>query len=199
MFWTGAVWGLVAITLLLLTMRGIGVFSFGGVALAGLRIVKFAGFWAVLFLVVAAFEEFLFRGYSQFTLARSFGFWPAALLLSALFGSVHLGNKGEAWTGALGAAIIGLFWCFTLRRTGSLWFALGMHAAWNWGETFLYSVPNSGIVEPGHLLRSSFHGSRWLTGGSVGPEGSVLLFVLVALMWPVFDRAYPAKSRPAGT
>jgi hypothetical protein len=55
----------------------------------------------------------------------------------------------------------------------------------------LYSVPDSGGVSPGHLLKSSFHGPKWLTGGSVGPEGSVLIFVLLVLLWILFDRTYP--------
>jgi hypothetical protein len=44
---------------------------------------------------------------------------------------------------------------------------------------------------PGHLLNSSFHGPAWLTGGSVGPEGSVLVFVVIVAMWVLFDRIYP--------
>jgi membrane protease YdiL (CAAX protease family) len=195
-FWIGLVWGICAITLLLAVMRGVGVFYFGGLALHGTRILKFAAFWGVLFLVVGFFEEFITRGYTQFTLARGMGFWPAAVLLSAAFGAVHLGNPGEAWVGALAAASIGLFFCLTLRRTGTLWFAVGMHASWDWGESFLYSVPDSGQVAPGHLLSSSFHGARWLTGGSVGPEGSVFVFVLIAGMWLLFDRLYPAGYAP---
>ena len=192
-FRIGALWGIIAITLLLLVMRGAGAFYFGGLALHGPRVLKFAVFWGMLFLIVGFAEEFLFRGYSLFTLADGIGFWPAALLLSGIFGAVHLGNQGEAWIGGLAAACIALFFCFTLRRTGTLWFAVGMHACWDWCESFLYSVPDSGVVAPGHLLNSSFHGPHWLTGGSVGPEGSVLVFVLIALMWVVFDRLYPAK------
>jgi CAAX protease family protein len=198
-FWWGVFWGIWAITLLLGVMRGFDAFYFGGLALHGPRILKFAAFWGVFFLIVGFFEEFIVRGYSQFTLAQGMSFWPAALLLSAIFGALHLGNRGEAWVGALAAAFIGLFWCFTLRRTGTLWFAVGMHAAWDWGESFLYSVPDSGTVAPGHLLSSSFHGPRWLTGGSVGPEGSVLVFVLIALMWLVFDRVFPARSTRNGS
>jgi membrane protease YdiL (CAAX protease family) len=193
-FWVGAVWGVLAITFLLLLMRGIGVFCFGGVALHGTRAVKFAAFWGLLFLLVGLAEEFVSRGYSQFTLTQGIGFWPAALLLSAAFGAIHLQNQGEALIGALGAALAGLFWCLTLRRTGSLWFAVGMHASWDWSESFLYSVPDSGWIAPGHLLRSSFHGPPWLTGGSVGPEGSVLLLVLIPILWVAFDRLYPAKN-----
>ena len=137
------------------------------------------------------------RGYSQFTLAQGIGFWPAALLLSAGFGAIHLGNQGESWVGALAAACIGLFWCLTLKRTGNLWFAVGMHMTWDWSETFLYSVPDSGLLAPGHLLNSSFHGSAWLTGGSVGPEGSLLVFLIVAGMWIIFDRLYPNSNSPS--
>ena len=102
----------------------------------------------------------------------------------------HRSNEGEQWTGLLAAAAIGLFFCLTLRRTGSLWFAVGFHAAWDWGETFVYSVPDSGTVFPGHLLKSSFHGPGWLTGGMVGPEGSLLCFMVIAVVWGVFARAY---------
>jgi CAAX protease family protein len=191
LFWVGTVWGIVAITLLLVVLRMAGAFYFGGLALHGLRMLKFGAYWGVVFLLVGLTEEFLMRGYTQFTLTQGMGFWPAALLLSVLFGAMHLSNQGEAWIGALSAGLIGLFFCLTLRRTGTLWFAVGMHAAWDWGESFLYSVPDSGSVSPGHLLNSSFHGSRWLTGGTVGPEGSVLIFVVVAVLWIVFDRVYP--------
>lgn len=196
-FWTGALWGISAITILLLVMRGVGVFNFGGLAIHGVRVLKFGLFWAFLFLVVGLFEEFLARGYTQFTLTKIIGFWPAALILSVAFGAVHfpqeyaLGDKWAAWSGVLGVVFIAMFFCLTLRRTGTLWFAVGMHAAWDWGESFLYSVPDSGTQTPGHLLRSSFHGQDWLTGGPVGPEASVLVFVVIAALFIVFHFAYP--------
>jgi membrane protease YdiL (CAAX protease family) len=194
MFWVGAVWGFCSITLLLALMFGLRVFDFGHLALHGARVVRFALFWAVFFLLVGFFEEFLLRGYTQFTLTRSMGFWPAAVLLSCMFGLIHLQNAGEQWPGLLAAAAIGFFFCLTLRRTGSLWFAVGFHMAWDWGETFFYSVPDSGTLFPGHLLDSAFHGPGWLTGGKVGPEGSLLCFVVIGVIWAVFVWAYPAGS-----
>lgn len=196
LFWVGLLWGIVSLSVLMLLMHTVGVFSFGSLALHGGRITKFAGFWAVYFLLVGFFEEFTFRGYTLFTLANGVGFWTAAVVLSLLFGGLHLLNSGEAWVGALVAALVGFFFCFTVRRTGSLWFAVGMHTSWDWGESFLYSVPDSGGMVPGHLLNPSFHGSRWLTGGSVGPEGSVLVFAVMAALWVVFDRVYP-ETKPA--
>ncbi len=196
-FWVGAVWGMVSLSMLLLALHTAKAFDFGTLALHGVRMVKFAVFWAAFFLLVGFYEEFFTRGYTQFTLTQAVGFWPAAVLLSAGFGALHLENPGESRVGILGAVLIGLFFCLTLRRIGNLWFAVGFHASWDWGESYVYSVPNSGWTPPGHLLHSSFHGPDLLTGGSAGPEGSVFLFVLLALLWVVFDRMYPEVKYPA--
>ena len=191
LFWVGAVWGFASITLLMALMYGLRVFDLGHLAMHGVRIVKFAAFWAAMFLLVGFFEEFLLRGYTQFTLTRAMGFRPAAVLLSCVFGLIHIRNEGEQWPGLLAVVVIGFFFCLTLRRTGSLWFAVGFHAAWDWGETFFYSVPDSGTMFPGHLLSSSFHGAKWLTGGMVGPEGSVLCFLVIGMIGAAFARRYP--------
>jgi uncharacterized protein len=194
LFWVGSLWGFAAISVLMFALYGLHVFRFGHLALHGGRILRFAVFWGVMFLLVGLFEEFLLRGYAQFTLARGTGFWWAALVLSCTFGLIHIPNNGEDWSGLLGAAIIGFFFCLTLRRTGNLWFAVGFHAAWDWGETFFYSVPDSGMVAPGHLFSSSLQGTKWLSGGMVGPEGSLLCLGLIALVWVAFDRAYPRAA-----
>jgi len=186
----GALWGFAAISLLMLALYGLHVFHFGHLALHGTRMAKLGAFWAVMFLLVGLFEEFLLRGYTQFTLSRGIGFWSSALALSCAFGLIHLRNGGEQWPGLLAAGAIGLFFCLTLRRTGSLWFAVGFHAAWDWGETFFYSVPDSGMVAPGHLLSSSLQGPSWISGGTVGPEGSVFCFLIIAMSWIAFDRTF---------
>lgn len=196
LFWTGAVWGLAAVSVLLWTLHIAGGFDFGRLALHGVRILKFAAFWGVFFLAVGVAEEFYLRGYTQFTLTQAIGFWPSALILSIVFGAIHFHNPGETPAGLLATGCIGLFFCFTLRRTGSLWFGVGFHAAWDWGESFLYSVPDSGTVSPGHLLKSSLHGPAWLTGGSAGPEGSVLLFVILIMLAIAFDRVYREVKYP---
>jgi membrane protease YdiL (CAAX protease family) len=197
LFAEGVAWGFVGISVLIFALYGARTFHFGHILLHGVRVARFAAFWAAMFLLVGLLEEFLFRGYTLFTLARGVRFWPAAIVLSATFGLIHLRNGGEQWAGALAAAAIGFFFCFTLRRTGNLWFAVGFHAAWDWGETFFYSVPDSGTMSPGHLLSSSLRGPTWLSGGSVGPEGSVLCFVVIALAWIAFDRVYPThNARP---
>ena len=196
-FCQGIVWGLSMITAMILLIRLLGGYSFGELALHGSMLWGYAALWGLVLLCVGFFEEFIFRGYTQFTLATGVGFWPAATMLSATFGALHLGNGGEDKVGALSVFVIGMFFCLTLRRTGNLWFVVGLHAAFDWGETFLFSVPDSGIVAPGHLLNSSFHGPVWLTGGTVGPEGSVMAFVVVGLAAVLFSRMFPPRDEVA--
>lgn len=193
LFCQGAVLGLIEISSVVGAMSVLGAYRFGRIAIHGQALLYYAVFWALFFLVVGLCEEFQYRGYVQFTLAQALGFWPAAVLLSVAFGLVHLGNSGENWVGAAGVALTGLLWCFTLRRTGSLWVAVGMHAAFDFGETFLYSVPDSGYVFPGHLSNAIVAGPGWLTGGSVGPEASVFDFVMLILFFFVIHRLYPAR------
>jgi len=194
LFWQGVVWGLAYETLEMAAIAVLGGFKFGTFALAGAALAKFALLWAIGFVFVGLFEEFFFRGYALFTLASRMGFWPAALLLSGIFGATHLTNHGEGWVGALSVFLFGLFGCFTLRRTGNLWFMIGLHAASDYAETFIFSVPDSGLKATGHLLNSSLSGPRWLTGGTIGPEGSLIAFILFAIFFLAFNWAYPAKK-----
>jgi membrane protease YdiL (CAAX protease family) len=181
-FWQGVAMGFVGISALLGAMRAAGVFHVDSVALRGAAILKYAILWGFVFLAVAFFEEFSFRGYALFTLTTGVGFWPAALASSLLFGYVHHGNHGETWLGAFNAGFVGLLFCLMLRRTGDLWLPLGFHAAWDWGESYFYGVPDSGELVTGHLVNVSFSGPHWLTGGTVGPEGSWLCTLLLALL-----------------
>jgi len=193
-FWLGCLFGLCEIGVLIGVIALFKGYSFGSLAEHGAEIGKWALFWGAFFLVVGFFEEFLFRGYTLYTLADGIGFWPAAVLLAAVFGWVHKHNFGENWIGVAGVVFVGLFWSFTLKRTGTLWFALGMHAAFDFGETFLFSVPDSGMVFPGHLSNATLYGPSWLTGGTPGPEGSVIDFLILAVFFFVFDRLYPARQ-----
>jgi membrane protease YdiL (CAAX protease family) len=195
-FWFGALTGFVALTVLLLAIFALGDFSFGRVVLPPLDIARFGGLWGAMFLIVGFSEEYLIRGYPLFTLSTGIGFWPAAVLLSIVFAMLHYGNSHENWLGLFEIVPIAIFFCLTVRRTGSLWFAIGYHAAWDWGQSFFYGVPDSGNMAHGHLLNASFQGSAWITGAGAGPEGSALLLPLTVVMMWLFHRAYPASKYP---
>jgi uncharacterized protein len=192
-FWQGVPYGFAMLSLLMALIAAFHGFSIQGPAIAGSAAVKYGLLYAVGFLLVGLFEEFSFRGYLQSTLGSGIGFWPAAVILSLLFGAVHLGNAGEAWFGALMAGSFGILAAFSLSRTGNLWFPIGMHAAWDWGETYFYGVPDSGFLAQGHLLNSTLQGAKWLSGGTVGPEGSVFAFVVLAVGAAGIHFLFPTK------
>ena len=141
-FWVGLLLGLAEGSVLIGLILVLGGYSFGTVALHGVQMFTWGLLQFVLFVFVALYEEFAFRGYAQFTLSKVMGFWPTAILLSAGFGLVHLSNPNEGWVGVAGVVMVGLLFCFTLKRTGNLWLAVGLHAGFDWSESFLYSIPH---------------------------------------------------------
>lgn len=191
-FWLGSFLGFGAISGTLLTMFLLHDFRVAGLAIQGRTIVYCLLAWLVTFLLVGMFEEFGFRGYIQHTLSSGIGFWPAALVISGLFGLVHFfADPSENAVGSIAVVMFGLLLCLFLRRTGNLWCSVGFHLAYDWGQTFFYGVPDSGVVPYHNLLNSTRSGPLWLTGGAVGPEASVLTplaLVVVALVFSRFCR-----------
>jgi len=182
-FWKGALFAFLSLGVFLAASHMVGIFRLGPVGLQGNEIWKWGALYSIGFVIVALEEEFHYRGYGLYTLTQVVGFWPAAVLSSAVFGYSHLGNSGENWLGIFNASAGGLLFCLLLRRSGDLWMPIGFHAAWDWTQTYFYGIPDSGQTLPGHLFNGDFVGPRWLTGGSVGPEGSVLLTLLLILFW----------------
>jgi membrane protease YdiL (CAAX protease family) len=197
-FFTGyLLWGFLPLSVLLLLMRGLRVFYFGDFNLHGAPILYWGLLWAFAFLMVGFLEEYLSRGYALYTLADGIGFWPAATVLAVLFAWGHMTNGGETRIGIVGVFLFAIFSAVTLRRTGNLWLAVGAHAGWDWGQSFFYGVSDSGIQMSGHLLNPHVQGPDWLSGGSVGPEGSVLTLLLWALMTVGFLIFYPNRREVA--
>lgn len=156
----------------------------GGTASWGVYLIALLGFFPCLIL-------------NQRAAPRS-GFWCAAWVTSTMFGFVHVGNPGEAWIGIFAAAFIGFVFCVSIRVTGSAWWAIGCHAAWDWAETFFYGTADSGITPHGSYLTSTAAGNPLWSGGDVGPEGSLLvlgaiLFLLALVL--VYGR-WSARAAP---
>jgi len=195
-FWQGMLIGLSEISFIVGVMAALHAYSFGSLSFHGVKILQWAALWLAAAISISLTEEFLFRGYTQHTLAEGIGFWRAAVVLSFLFAAVHRSNPGENWVGITNIFLTGLLWAFTLKRTGSLWLAVGWHAAFDFGESFLYSVPDSGGVFEGHLSSATVaSGPVWLTGGKVGPEASVLAFLTLALGALLIHFWFPAARK----
>jgi uncharacterized protein len=179
LFAAGAGWGFLALSALIGLLAVTGHIAVGGPTNPPLVALRFAAEWALAFLGVGLFEETFARGYLQGRLSRAIGFWPAAVLLSILFGAGHYSNTGETATGLIGAGTVGLVFCYSLWRSGSLWWAIGFHAAWDWAQSYFYGTHDSGMASKGALLTSHPAGADWLSGGTAGPEGSALVFMIL--------------------
>jgi membrane protease YdiL (CAAX protease family) len=175
-------------------------------------------FYAVLFFCVGFMEELSFRGYALHNLRATLGWGTAVSVQAVVFALVHAGNvaaPGKA-TGNTGSAnpaksadfwnsvgstvwdvrwamlnitLIAIFFALSYRKTGSLWFPIGFHAAWNFCLGCVFSLPVSGIPVF-RLLEVVPSDNTNLTGGNFGAEGSMLLsLILAAMLW--FQRGIP--------
>jgi membrane protease YdiL (CAAX protease family) len=197
-FAAGLAWGAAALALLVAMLRGAGLLVFDGRLLSGAGALRYGAVWLGGFLLVGLTEEMLARGYMQFTLTRGCaaiyrrllgarrpelpGFWTAAVILSIAFSYNHLENPGESPLGLLSAGLIGMVFCLSLARTGSLWWAIGFHASWDWAQSFLFGVADSGTLIQGRLFNTHPVGRVVLSGGLTGPEGSVLILPVLGVI-----------------
>lgn len=187
--------GLLAGFLLFTIMTGL-VALLGGIAIVGTRPFGQTQFWewAALGIASGIFEETLFRGILLRQLERLVGTWWALAATSVLFGAVHMINPDATWTGAISIMVeAGILLGAAYLLTRRLWLAAGMHAAWNFTQAWVFSVPVSGTGQTVGILVTRRTGPEWLTGGDFGLEAS-LAAVLVAtaagmwLLWKAHQR-----------
>ena len=213
-FALGLFWGFTLLSALIATLMAAHAIVFEGLALHRAAALDFGLKWALVFLLVGFFEEFLTRGYIQYTVGRgvsglvryispssrhahAIGFWVAAFLFSVcLFMSGHLHNSGETFAGIAAVGLAGAVFAFSLYRTGTLWWAIGMHAAWDWAQTYFYGVSDSGLAAVGHLLSSHPAGRPLLSGGTTGPEGSLFVIPTLLLAALVIHYTLPRRKYP---
>jgi uncharacterized protein len=159
-----------------------GFLVFDGRSLRGLSVLSYGLGWGVVFLLVGAFEESAARGYLQFTLTRGIGFWSAALISSSAFALAHVSNGGESILGIVEVFMGAMIFCLALWYTKSLLWSVGFHAGWDWGQSYFYGTPDSGLLTKSHLLASHSLGNPLWSGGRAGPEASLLVVPLVILV-----------------
>ena len=177
--------------------RGINFWwALGAEAVLCLDLVVFAkgnGVWGVYVIALAGLAPCLWLHLKR---TEGSGFWQAAWVTSTFFGFIHTGNNGENWIGIFAAAAIGFVFCVSVRLTGSAWWAIGCHASWDWAETYFYGTADSGMVAQGHYLSTTPVGNVLWSGGTDGPEGSLLVLGVILLMLAALLAIY-GHRRPA--
>ena len=198
MFWKGALWGLLmpsAVILLIFLFHGYRV---DGLSESGIALAKFAGLWFFANLLIGITEEIMFRGYFMYTLSDAVGFWAAAIFESIGFGALHYFTKPyERWEDWFSVTLLTILVTLALRRTGSLAFPIGMHAAFDFSFIYIYSGMNGGEFAVGRLLNAQFPGPNWLTGGMLGPEASWFAFLVVIVAIVLLHLTYRDAKWPS--
>lgn len=136
--------------------------------------------WLVSDFIGATGEELYGRVALLLVAERLLG-WRGAVVVSGLmFSIIHLDNPGASWMWLARLCGQGMLLAYAVYRTASVWWSIGYHTGWNWASAPLFGAAGSGFLDHGHLLDFTPTGPAWITGGSVGPEGSVFAFVAVA-------------------
>ncbi|MCY9529695.1 CPBP family intramembrane metalloprotease [Paenibacillus alvei] len=148
-------------------------------------------------------EEVLCRGYIQHLLSSRLSPYWAAFIISAGFSLGHMTNGGYTWISAINIALVSLIFSGMTIRTGNLYFAIALHAAWNLFQGYVFGVAVSGHPAEG-IYVVGLHGAEWLSGGSFGLEGSAITtFVLglacVLLVFVPVRRSCRTGSRLEGS
>lgn len=152
-------------------------------------IVTLKFFWNFLLMfvtfciLVAWWEELVFRGYLLQNMISGMGKTWAVIISCIFYGVIHATNPNA---GIISSSIIVLFGFMRLYgylRTSQLWLSMGMHAGWNFFQGPVFGFAASGY-ETESVLIHKLNGPDWLTGGKFGPEGSIftILIVLIAIL-----------------
>lgn len=202
-FWEGAAIGVVSAALVALAMLATGSMVIRGIALGGSALLVQPLLWGFGMILVGLNEEYMFRGYPLRALSRGVGFWPAAIVLSLLFGAAHLNKPDENAIDIANIVLLGLFLCLTLQRTGTLWLAAGFHFSFDFMQFFVVGTRNGGAQPVGRLLDASFPGPAWANGGPLGTEASYFMLPVIALLFIYvlwrYPRVRPLEEAPPAT
>lgn len=178
----GLLGGTILICIIIGILFGLGHYKVDSIQLTpGLLLALFIG-------IGPAFaEEVIFRGFVLRLLDKAIGSLPAIAITSLAFGLLHTGNK---YVSVMQAVLLGisagllLGACYYLTRR--LWLAMGLHLSWNFVQGGIFNSDVSGNGYSGGLLKASFSGPEYLTGGKMGIEGSVISIGLTIVVGLIF-------------
>lgn len=156
------------------------------------------------FILQAGTEEMVFRGWMMGRLAERYGLWVGVIGNSVLFTLMHVDSEALVALGLRGIALFtsatllfSIFLSLLVIRERSIWGAAAWHASWNWMFITWFGLPTTGIELGLAPLVADYmptpNAAVWLTGGSDGPEGSVLTPIILLIGTLVLSRILQAK------
>jgi hypothetical protein len=154
----------------------------------------------VFFSIAGAFEEIICRGYPLQTMLRDLHPAWGVLVMSTLFSLAHAGNPNVSTLGLFNTILAGVWLAVAYLKTRSLWLCTSLHWSWNWTMSAVYGLNVSGLegIVKGSLFTSQQTGPEWLTGGAYGPEGGLIVTVVILAFTVLLWRARwlaPARQR----
>jgi CAAX protease family protein len=183
-FLIGSAVGAVSLLLAFIIPAASGGYSIGLSQASAVGVLKTLLISLAAYILFAASEEALFRGYPLQTMTRAHLAWVSILLTSITFSSAHLANPNVvAGFTFINTLLAGVWLAIAYLKTRSMWFPLGVHWAWNWTMGSVLGIPVSGITTMSAypLLHSNPTGPAWLTGGTYGLEGGAACTVALAI------------------
>lgn len=195
-----------AVGALMLSAAVGGLYALGVYDISGPRA---SSVWGTVAMAIESgfMEELIFRAILLRLLMRAFGVWPALVVQAALFGAIHLANPNANAVAAVAIAIeAGLMLAGFYLLTQRLWMSVGVHAAWNFTQGWVWGASVSGIpVTESWLVSKPKPGAaEFLSGGAFGPEASlpamiVGTLVAVVVLWMAWKKGNFKASPDATT
>ena len=92
-------------------------------------------------------EELICRGFLYQRLRRSYkNPWVAIIGNSLIFACLHLANPGITILSFLNILLCGVLLALMIYYFDSMWMAIAFHTAWNYMQSIVLGLPNSGLV-----------------------------------------------------
>ena len=154
------------------------------------ELIPFLILFAAVFVQSAA-EELVCRGFIYQRVLRTYRnkYWLAVIINSVFFGLIHLGNDGVTVMAIVDLIVTGLLFSAMVYYFDSLWMAMAVHAGWNFTQSILAGLPNSGNVVPYSVFKldaatardSFFYNVGFGVEGTI-PAIAIQLVVLAAIV-----------------
>lgn len=148
------------------------------------ELIPVMGLFLAVFVQSSA-EEVLCRGFLYQRLLKSTSSpWFTIIGNSLFFAILHLLNDGITFLAFYDLFITGVLFSLVVYYFDSLWMAMGIHATWNFTQSIILGLPNSGASFPYSIFKlgSSPINENFAYDKGFGLEGTILSSVLISLV-----------------